>query len=112
MNTCSLTPTPRARGVVAGQKTKAEPGWYPCPTGWPGILRYFDGDQWTGYWYAMSQPVGVVASPPTDHLLHLVLTILTCGMWLPVWMFLAIFGSRKVSVIDNRGQIVAQRSYW
>ncbi|WP_278266147.1 hypothetical protein [Nocardia sp. AG03] len=27
----------------------------------------------------------------TNHGLHLVLTLLTCGLWLPVWIILAIF---------------------
>ena len=28
------------------------------------------------------------------HLLHLVLTVLTCGLWLPVWIIHRLFSSR------------------
>lgn len=30
----------------------------------------------------------VIQSPPFNHLLHFILTILTCGAWFPVWMLL------------------------
>jgi hypothetical protein len=37
----------------------------------------------------------VVYNRGTSHGLHLVLTILTCGAWLPVWIIVAIVnGSR------------------
>jgi hypothetical protein len=36
----------------------------------------------------------VIQAPPPrapfNHLLHLVITIFTCGLWLPVWVILAI----------------------
>ncbi|WP_178974242.1 hypothetical protein [Mycobacterium colombiense] len=52
--------------------------------------RYFDGQQWTTYApsIVINNTVGapapvIVTSGPT-HALHLVLTLLKCGMWLPV----------------------------
>jgi len=77
-----------------------QPGWYPDPTGGPG-LRYFDGHQWT-----ISAPppppqppiiinnniVAPASSPNTA--LHLALTLFTCGMWLPVWLI--------ITIVDNR----------
>ncbi len=38
---------------------------------------------------AMPAPV-VVMKAPFNHGLHLVITICTCGVWLPVWIILAI----------------------
>jgi len=41
----------------------------------------------------MSQNNIFVNGPKRDfpHLLHLVLTILTCGLWLPIWILAYIF---------------------
>jgi Protein of unknown function (DUF2510) len=84
-----------------------QPGWYPDPSGAPG-QRYFDGQQWTinapppppQPSIVINNNVGapaplIVATGP-NHALHLVLTLLTCGMWLPVWLIVAIVGNRRV----------------
>ncbi len=99
-------------------------GWYQDPYGPAGQYRWFDGAQWgaqtqvaqspptSGYGYhgqpqyaqtvvvpgsaAAATAVSVSAGP--NHGLHLVLTILTCGLWLPVWILVAIFGRKRVSV--------------
>ncbi len=34
-----------------------------------------------------------VSGGGTNHALHLVLTVLSCGMWLPIWILIAIFES-------------------
>lgn len=94
------------------------PGWYPDPSG--GGQRYFDGKQWIDLPPpppppASAQPSIVInnnvgaAAPPVvvtsgpNHTLHLVLTILTCGMWLPVWLIVAIVGHRRVQVGGEPG---------
>ena len=87
------------------------------PTGWfrihtAGRPRYFDGQRWTEHFTPPPPPplpVSVVvnnniATPApsvavavsgggTNHALHLVLTVLSCGMWLPIWILIAIFES-------------------
>jgi hypothetical protein len=86
-----------------------QPGWYPDPAGEPG-QRYFDGAQWTVHappplsppTIVINNNVGtsapfVVTTGP-NHALHLVLTVLTCGMWLPVWLLIAIVGNNQVRV--------------
>jgi hypothetical protein len=100
-------------------------GWYPDPENTTGFryggapsLRYFDGEQWTEHRAPMQrsqqrqphpqQPVFVqqnVVSPPivvnsgSSSMvgLHLVLTICTCGLWLPIWVIIEIIqaGSRR-----------------
>ncbi len=82
-------------------------GWYP-DTERPGGQRYWDGKQWTEHRIAPAggpvavgnqAPVQQVAVSPTvvvqdrkrvNHLLHFFLTIITVGLWLPVWIILAI----------------------
>ncbi|MDA0251728.1 MAG: DUF2510 domain-containing protein [Actinomycetota bacterium] len=92
-------------------------GWYPDPDNHTGFryggvpsMRYFDGVQWTenrtpmqrrqqpqplqqplivNQQFAPQAPV-VVYTSGTNHGLHLVLTLLTCGLWLPVWIILVI----------------------
>jgi hypothetical protein len=93
-------------------------GWYPDPDnhngfrfgGAPG-MRYFDGAQWTenrapmprrqqqsaaqqqpiivNQQFAPQAPMVVYASG-TNHGLHLVLSLLTCGAWLPIWLIIVI----------------------
>lgn len=83
-------------------------------------MRYFDGVQWTDNRAPMQrrqqphpmpggQPViinqqfapqagpsaFVVYNNGTSHGLHLVLTILTCGLWLPVWIIVAIINASR-----------------
>ncbi|EUA24056.1 hypothetical protein I552_10243, partial [Mycobacterium xenopi 3993] len=41
--------------------------------------------------------------------LHLILTILTCGTWLPIWLIIAIVGHRRVQV---GGTPAARRLRW
>lgn len=93
-------------------------GWYPDPDNHDGFryggvpsMRYFDGVQWTEnrapmprrqqQQPAQQQPIivnqqfapqapMVVYTGGTNHGLHLVLSLLTCGAWLPVWLIIVI----------------------
>jgi hypothetical protein len=57
----------------------------------------------------------IVRYPPrSNHALHFVLSVLTCGLWLPVWLLIAIIdGSRSVHrhiiMVDQHGQAVWDR---
>jgi hypothetical protein len=92
------------------------PGWYPDPGGQPG-QRYHDGRRWTQHFV----PAPPIAPPPpqavavavanaggTNHALHLVLTLFTCGLWLPIWIVVAIFsgGSSSSVAIGANGTLV------
>ena len=70
------------------------PGWYPDPSGQPG-QRYHDGHRWTKHFTPAPPPapapapapsvaVAVSAGRGTNHALHLILTLLSCGLWLPI----------------------------
>lgn len=75
-------------------------GWYPDPSGRP-TQRYFDGELWTDSYAPLPSPqpaYGQVINVGTNHGLHAVLTLLTCGAWLPVWIIVAIFESRRINV--------------
>lgn len=86
------------------------PGWYPDPTGQPG-QRYHDGRRWTQHFtptpptHATPQAVAVAVSHGggTSHGLHLVLTLLSCGLWLPIWALVAIFGGGSSSAVAVAG---------
>ncbi|MGW0157844.1 DUF2510 domain-containing protein [Mycobacterium sp. NPDC003323] len=86
------------------------PGWYPDPAGQPG-QRYHDGHRWTEHFtptppaHPAPQAVAVAVSHGggTSHGLHLVLTLLTCGLWLPIWALVAIFGGGPSSAVAVAG---------
>jgi hypothetical protein len=93
------------------------PGWYPDPGGQPG-QRYHDGQRWTQHFVPTPPTVPAPAAPAvavavstgggTNHALHLVLTLLTCGLWLPIWILAALFGggsSSSVAVGTGAGAI-------
>ena len=64
----------------------AAPGWYPTREG----QRYWDGKAWTDHIAPAQQGVVTVQQPfQTNHVLHLLLTVLTFGLWAPVWAFIA-----------------------
>lgn len=81
------------------------PGWYPDPSGQHGH-RYHDGRRWTEH-FAPTPPaapapavaVAVSAGGGPNHALHLILTFLSCGLWLPIWILVAIFGGGSSSSV-------------
>lgn len=87
-------------------------GWFPDPGGQPG-QRYYDGQRWTPHFVPTPPPsvaapsavaVAVSSGGGANHGLHLVLTLLSCGLWLPIWILCAIFsGSSGASVAVGGG---------
>ena len=53
----------------------------------------------------------VVFGKPVNHVLHLILTLVTCGIWGIVWIALAIFGgeNRVMVVVDEYGNVLRQK---
>jgi hypothetical protein len=47
-----------------------------------------------------------------NHVLHLILSVLTLGLWLIVWLFLGLAGGEKREIVsvDEYGQVRAQRT--
>lgn len=81
----------------------------PLPTaGWyangPGLERWWTGSEWGQQVRAVGQVAVVrraVTNQPirTSHTFHLLMTVFTCGLWLPVWGCMAILnrlGRRRV----------------
>ncbi len=75
----------------------AAPGWHAAPDGAP-YQRWWDGTTWTDHTRPLQEQVAwpqpgraVTKAPqPTNHILHLLLTVLTCGFWAPVWVFMTL----------------------
>lgn len=100
-------------------KTSPMPaGWHPDPAGQPG-QRYHDGKRWTEHFVPTPpvNPMGpavavaVSASHGTNHALHAVLTVMSCGLWLPIWILTAVFstaGSAATSVAIGPGGATAK----
>lgn len=53
----------------------------------------------------------LVNGAPVNHTLHLILSIVTCGLWIFVWGGLAIWGGEKRSIVqvDEYGNANIQR---
>ena len=107
--------------------TPPSAGWYPDPGGQPG-RRYHDGKSWTTHFVpdppapvapqpsvvvnnhvghpASAPSIAVAVSGGTNHGLHLLLTLLTCGLWLPIWLIIAIFGGGRSVAISGNGAAV------
>ncbi len=68
-------------------------GWYPEPNTFGGSrgMRYWDGTTWTG----QVAPPQLFIPRATNHLLHLLLTVLTLGLWAPIWLLVGIARSSE-----------------
>lgn len=91
-------------------------GWYPDPSGAPG-QRYFDGVKWTAQRVPYLQAPSVVVNNSNvvgyggrtgpNHVLHLLLTLFSCGLWAPVWLLLAIVDAAGGSSGPRSGRAAA-----
>lgn len=53
-------------------------------------------------WRIESESAGVTTlakGHPTNHVLHLLLSIITVGIWIPVWILVAVLGGEKRKVV-------------
>jgi hypothetical protein len=53
----------------------------------------------------------IVFGKPVNHILHLILTVLTCGIWGVVWLGMLIWGgeNRVMVSIDDYGNVLRQK---
>lgn len=77
-------------------------GWYTNPT--TGVTQWWDGYQWTHHVApaVQQQPQQIIINTganrqyKTSHGFHLIMSIITMGLWLPVWMIVgAVNASRN-----------------
>lgn len=49
----------------------------------------------------------VVAGKPINHILHLLLSVFSCGFWVPVWLMMTVFTGeqRRILNVDQFGQV-------
>jgi hypothetical protein len=48
-------------------------------------------------------PVGVVVTPGPNHIVDLILTVLTCGAWGLIWLLVALDEKREIHMLDASG---------
>ena len=78
MSESSCTPVASKRGNTL--TTPCPAGWYPDPSGKP-MQRYFDGADWTDHYApATPQAAGVITVGGTNHVVHAILALITCGL--------------------------------
>jgi len=82
--------------MTISESSSTPSGWYPHPEGKPAVM-WWDGNAWDvsrQRWFGAvvepQQTVIVNQRKQVNHALHLILTLLTCGLWLPVWIIVAI----------------------
>jgi len=95
-----ITPVPAAPSAELVQLQYAPPAVRQAPADWypdaaSGQMRYWDGNAWTNHYAPKAAPgpqVVVInqARQGPNHVLHLLLTVFTAGLWLPVWIIIAI----------------------
>lgn len=107
----------------------AAPGWYDDPER-PKQLRWWNGERWElaeaerqhalairiAHWVkwgyrvesqSPEQAVMVTGRRP-NHVLHVILSVITLGLWLIVWFLVAVFGGekRKTITVQADGRLV------
>lgn len=70
----------------------------PVPSGWyhdpkSGLQRWWDGNQWTEHFAPAATQQVLVMNKGTNHVFHLIMSIITFGLWIPVWIIVAIANS-------------------
>ena len=44
----------------------------------------------------------LAGKPKTSHLLHLVMSVVTAGFWVPIWVIVALINQQKCANIDRK----------
>ena len=54
----------------------------------------------------------VVSGKPVNHILHLIISVLTLGIWLIPWAIMAIAGGerRRMITVDEYGNVLTQKA--
>lgn len=93
---------------MSSMAQQAAPGWYDNGA---GRQQWWDGNQWTNHFGDQQQMQPTYAMQPqyagqqvvvqqgkvykTSHAFHLVMSILTLGLWLPVWLIVGVYNASK-----------------
>lgn len=90
------------------QTPQTPPGWYITAE---GVERWWNGEAWTETVRATPQsapapmPTKAITKQPvhTNHVFHLIMTLLTCGLWgLFVWLPMTILNSLRREKVVTR----------
>lgn len=60
----------------------------------------------------LSGQIVLVKGKRPSHVLHLLLSLITVGLWLPVWLCIGVFGGekRRVVSVDHCGLVVSRKA--
>jgi len=75
-----------------------------------GVSREVASDSWRVESQSDYQAV-LAKGKPTNHVLHLVLTLITLGFWIPVWVVAYILNRRQTLIltVDEYGNVLRQQ---
>ncbi len=89
---------PRVYPLRMSEVQTAPAGWYDDPAA-PGIMRWWNGSDWTEHRSPKYAAPGVVINQrrpyKTSHGFHLLMSIFTLGLWLPVWLVVGIYNAAR-----------------
>lgn len=75
-----------------------------------------EAKRWTAVGYRIETrlpgQIVLIKGKPVNHVLHLLLSIITLGVWLIVWLLVAMLGGekRRVIFIDRRGLVATRKA--
>lgn len=99
-------------GLIPSEKPAVPAGWYADPE-MAGTQRDWSGTAWTEHRAPGVAAAAVVVVPTpsyrTNHVFHLIMTLLTVGLWAPfVWLPVGMYNSSqaaKARYLAQQGQL-------
>lgn len=71
------------------------------------MQRYFDGIDWTEHYAAMPPAAaGVTTIGGNNNVALAIVTILTCGLFLPIWLLILATEKKQTRAVDVYGNVI------
>jgi hypothetical protein len=83
-----LTPEPKRVAPPVQRSAPVPAGWHHDAAS--GRMRWWDGVEWTDTYGAVARPW-----KPTNHIFHLLMTLLTAGLWIPIWIIVGVSNNSR-----------------
>ena len=106
MSTATMTTTDDLHDTIDGLfvVASAPAGWYEVGDGFR--RRWFDGRSWTDYYAPILTPATLDVAPTrervhTQHGFHAIMTVMTLGMWLPLWAAVTVCNALRTTATES-----------